>query len=394
MKSLAAFRLMLTDVKERYSLMTLTVIGLTAGIFVYFFYFLAVRANELDQRQYRVLNRIENRIEANLAGYINLAKEQGLAAETEVVRKIIEDDKKPAVILEKVKTERDYLSNKLRDVAFLKNKKIAHGQLVLKDAEVSKSEQIREGDSLIVTAKHDTLHDSLLVMTTQMPFNVSGLIEGLNGIKPEEKDSIRKFISSNKASINFKISVGALVRPLLRYDMFDQFLVVKDEKIIYETFSTGLKKFAVDTIDGEDNSFKAGTSAVRRIHINGEHFRVYQVGFVMGEERGWTIVGLKSADKFAAEKRTIPRVYLFTLFIAIVFVILAIPFIKSMLMSRTERLGTADAIFSTVSLGIATSVVCILLLDGYMQQGLDRPQREKQLDDLSVVIEKNIRTEV
>ena len=113
----------------------------------------------------------------------------------------------------------------------------------------------------------------------------------LTGTAPFKMDPL---VSPHLAKINFNISVGALIRPLLRYDMFDQFMVLKNDTIVYETFSTGLHVFEGDTIAGEDNSFQSGTNSVRRIHINGVHFRVYQVGFSMAGERGWTIVGLKS----------------------------------------------------------------------------------------------------
>lgn len=366
MKSLTVFRSAFNTVRKRYSILTVTALVVVAGVFLYYFLFLTSRSENLDRRQYRVLNRIESQLGTNLEGYRNLALGQSRAA-TDLLRELLAKSEKE--IMKTYSFDRDaWLNEQLNDIGFLRDSRLDSGNL-----EFVRGEFLNPNDVTFqrvqTFAEHDAENDSLFAIRVIIPGEA-------------EFDPVQ---------FEFVLSVGAMIRPLLRYDTFDDFLVLKDDSIIYETASTGLAVFRADTLN--EQTFGVGKT-IRKAILNGSEYRVYEVGFSTGIESGWSIVGLKRAEQFAAEKRSIPRPYLFGIFIAAVFIVLSVPFIKSLIMSRTERLGTTDVIFSAVSLALATSVVAILFLDGYLRVDLDSSEQENQLIALSGTVEKHLASEI
>lgn len=373
MKSLSIFRSAFNTVGKRYSMLTITTLIMAAGVFIYYFYFLTSRADTLDQRQYRILNRIENQLQLNLEGYKNLAAGQTEAAIVEVVAEAEKEQTLDEIQKQGIGRLNILLNDQLDKVSFLKRAKADSGNVKLKSAFIPE-ETVTDLEKSVVHSFHDTLADSLLTISVKTPV------------------PLRK-LGTFAAQLEFRISFGSLIRPLLRYDMFDQFVVLHDEQIVYETQASGKTTFNPDTTQHADEAVIAPGRVVQHVVINGIEYRAYRVGFSTESETGWAIVGLISADKFAAEKRTIPRPYLFAVFISVIFIILSVPFIKSLIMSRTERLGSTDVIFTAVSLAITTSVISVLLLDGYLRIDLDSAEQEEQLTTLSETVEKNLLTE-
>ncbi len=365
MKSLTVFREAFNSVKTRYTQLTVTALVLTAGIFVYYFFFLNARSQNLDERQYRVLNRVERQLRINLEGYKSLALGQTNAAVKEVI------SKHGVSILET--KDSSEIGTYFSKVSFLKDARIDSGNLVLVHPALGDTSNWNTRVAS-VRARHDVV-DSLFSIQVIAPIKIGDLY------------------FQKPAKFDYVISIGALIRPLLRKDMFDQFMVLKDSSIVYETTSSGLTKFQCDTTSQEKTMFEEG-EPIRHIVINGVDYRVYKVGFSTESETGWTIVGLKTASSFANERRTLPRPYLFGVFILSIFIVLSIPFIKSMIMSRTERMNTTDVIFSAISLALTTSIVSILLLDGYLKSDLDNDEQENQLVALSSLVEKHLTTEI
>jgi len=373
MRSLSIFRSAFNTVKKRYSFLTLTALLMAAGVFVYYFYFLTARSDALDQRQLRALSRIESTLRLNVIGYKGLAIAQANTAVKDAIKALQKDSSLPnpvtyRALVRYIEIQPDGFENALYNVSFIKTS--PKGGLRLRNAYATSDigTQLNEAEAFV---DHDLYDDSLVTITVYTPLVVEGVSE--NGI----------------AAMDFSISVGSLLRPLLRNDLFDQYFVVKDSAIVYSTVSSPISRLDFDTTV-EENKSAYGT---KRIVINGVSYRAYSVGLSLHSEPGWSIVGLVSEDSFATEKRTVPRPYLFIVFLFIVFLILSIPFIKSLIMSRTERLGTLDVIFSSISLVLTTSILSILMMDGFMRLDLDEHANENQLLSLSDRVEHNVHSE-
>lgn len=369
MKSLSVFRSAFNTVKTRYSFLTITALLMTAGVFVYYFYFLTSREDVLDERQFRVLNRIENRLAERLKVYGSLA---GAKAAGAVYTLSWDLEFSDTARINKIKEDPSLLGNILTDEGYLDDTE--GGDLIVQSAEV-KPPGKQLGTGWAVTIGQSELSDSLLNIRVRTTFD------------------FRWTAREPIAEIDFSIPVGMLIRPILRYDMFDEYMILKDGEIVYESTSSGLIKPEFDSAALKKTRLD-GQQSIPVTMINGQEYRVYQLGFSMGTEAGWTLVGLKSADSFAAEKRTIPRTYLFAVFLFVLFIILSVPFIKSLIMSRTERLSSSDVVFSAVSLAVTTAVLSVLLMDGYLRNEIDDRRQAEQLVSLSDSVEVHLGKEI
>jgi hypothetical protein len=371
-KSLSVFRSAFNNVRNRYTVLTVTALFVTIFVLGYYFYFLVDRTASLDQRQYRVLNRIEDQLQTNIEGYKGLAIGQVRAAISKIEKDHeIDIRKNPKLFLEFIASDNDSLVNGLAKVSFLRESRCENRTLMFKGAKVQNLNE----DRLVNPRASVFLSnlDSVLLIHVDYPWAVGPY----------------KVI----IEVSYTLSISGAATPLLRRDMFEDYIILLRDSIIFESKSSGLTKIEFDTLAGDvDNSNRDETA--NRLVINGVNYRSYRVGFSIGSEPGWSIVGMTSEDSFSKERRILPRSYLFSIFIFAIFLVLSLPFIKSLIMSRTERLNSLDVIFTAVSVGLGTSMVCILLLDGYLKFDVDYAEQTDQLDSLSVQVERHLNVEV
>lgn len=367
MRSLSVFRFAFNTVKKRYSFLTITALVLVAGVFLYYFYFLTARADTLDQRQYRVLSRIDKRLAERIDVYKSIASARAFGAGYLLKYALEETDSASAGrILSSPRALREEFNEALREIASVYD---VTDDLSMKNLTITPAEPDDPDESAIELVNRDSSAD--------LSIHVHQSIELPN-------ETVVAW-----ADIDFAFDLGVLMDPILRRDLFDGYLIVKGDHILYESTPSGNTVFKVDSSNAEDLT-QTGSAFVPTTTINGQEFRVYEVKYTKQADLGWRIIGIKSTDSFLSEKRVVPRTYLFIVFLLILFLVLAVPFIKSMIMNRAERLDTSDVIFSAISLAVATSVVSILLLDGYLRNELDDAEQEKQLVELSQTVNSNL----
>lgn len=323
-------------------------------LLVGYFLFLESRADKLDQRQLRALTRVQTQLAINLEGFKNLALSKTDAG----IKRILERNDRGEDITESL------IIRVLNQGATLDS-----GNLVLMGYYLSEDDPTISPNGHCYIVKDESVPDSLFNIHVQRPYNGMTL------------------------ELDFVISIRSLLDPLLRTDLFDAFIVRRNDTILYESVPTGNVVLEFDTAKNSLISLSDGES-IKHLTLNGESQRSYEVGFSVDSQTGWTIVGLKPQSTFDNEKRTLPRSYLFAVFIAGIFIVLSFPFIKSMIMSRTERLSTVDVLFSAISLALATSILAILLIDGYLHVEVDNTERDLQLSSMADEVESHLLDEV
>lgn len=368
MKTLSLFRSAFSTARQRYSYLGITALVMAAAVFLYYFLFLASRGEELDQRYYRAVNRISQNFTDRLNTFTNMADAQSAAAANSLKYEI-EDAWSDTTRVRELRRNPEGIIDELQNYEFIKG--YIGEQLVVSSAKIGVQEKwVKEASAINIRKATNT--DSLLVINVRKPF---------------------KALDTNAvAIIDYTLPIGAAIRPVLRDDIFERYIVTRDGEVVYESTPTGLQKIILDStsMHAPVNS----GSDVKTMLINGLRFRMYSVGFPLEQDHEWAVVGLKSADKFAAEQKAIPRNYLFSVFIIVLFLVLSVPFIKSLIMSRTEGLGATDVVFSAVSLCMATSVCVILVFNGYLGNDLDQREQDTQLADLSYNVEQHLVTEL
>lgn len=370
--------------------MLLTVLLLCGGAFAYYFYFLESREADMDNRQYRALNRIESSLRISVEGCRNLFDAQTEAAATYMSEwmpmKLAGDTKKGKRFIALGNSDGN-MAPLFDDDSEAPWKSVGDRAIHVDEIHIKKG-----GDDFLEEEKLSTLvakggnFTSLSRRFLHLDATAMSKFSKVEGVDIED--------TNWTVQMRFHIAISEVIQPLLRYDMFDEFIIVHDDTIIHETFPTGQVKYRADTLLVDVHEGGSVLNEVRTLRINGRNFRAYEVGFSLEGSKGWTLIGLRSEETFSADKHNIPRVYLFSVFILVVFTVLALPFIKSLIMSRTERLTTTDAVFSAISLGLATSVLALLLFDGYLRFDNDNSTQEEQLHQLSRKVESNLSSEI
>lgn len=370
MKSLSVFRSASGTARQRYSYLTITALVMMIGVFSYYFYFLSLRADALDERNFRVLDYVKHAIDSRMDAYKSIAESRvNLTAkqlhEDEYYMRISWDPESDV-------SADSFLDRRLRSLPYyFEDGKEELREISQEVKQVNEREEHFYGAFLAGT---DSVVDSLLIIHSEAPEWVYGL--------------------SVVVKSDFSIPVGALVRPALRRNVFDGYMVLRDQEIVYELTPSGLLKVERDTSRNNQNPLFSGDARAGSLVIDGREYRTYTLAFNLEGGHSWKLVALKDAETFSGELRTLPRRYLFAVFIGIIFIVLSVPFIKALIMSRTERLASSDVIFSAVSLAITISIVTILMLDGYMKGDLEDPEEAQQLQDLSVAVESKLMKEI
>lgn len=184
-----------------------------------------------------------------------------------------------------------------------------------------------------------------------------------------------------------------LISKVLREDIFDEFVVyrvlqdsaaIKSRNSKYESiFQTFEENFFSRQLAGEmDSLLSRQLDSEKRHNISGVPFRIYlqPLHLLRGEEL--FVCGLVDQGQFESEKARIPPLIILFIVLAVFMVLLAFPSLKLLLMSKHESLSVSDLFLSLISLIMGTSMVVLMLFNGYRVFLEDEKQRKGELEGL------------
>jgi hypothetical protein len=347
---------------NRFSLMLVTLLVIVGLGSIYYFFYLNNRERSLDDHYYRSVRHIRENIQSNVRGSFTMARASAFAA---VHKSLLElkapdtTDQTSQSIVGALKEDRNApWVNKRSGLEFIGFTGDRESMKDLQPGEI-------EADT-VVELTSEGLADTVFHFEVRMK-------------KPES------------LVVRFRATLTTFLLTSLDNGTFDHFVITKNDTVVYESFPSGLVVFNPDTIADGDKEDLRETPVVR---LDGEEFRCYTAPFSIAHLRGWKITGLRSEEKISAIRHTVPRSLRFTVFLVLLFSILAIPFIKSFIMSRTERLQTIDIVFSLLSFAATVSLAAILLFDGYLHYDADRGNADTRLRSLSENIQRNLKNEL
>ena len=179
-----------------------------------------------------------------------------------------------------------------------------------------------------------------------------------------------------------------------RKDIFDQIIIEKVTKdkngnverreVLYSNGSLGIM----------DSTFskKSLRSAKDEININDIQYVSFNQQIDIKQNIFISALVLKS--DFEQQKRSVSPFVIFTLSIALILIILAMPLLKLKIMNKEERLYIKDVIFSVISVLIGPAVFMVFLYISFSFFGRDKRNLKDNLDALSAKVEQNFRTEL
>lgn len=202
-------------------------------------------------------------------------------------------------------------------------------------------------------------------------------------------------------------SIPDFVRDLLRPDVFRHFLVVGPadtnrtplNQLYYSSFPT-----PTDIQLSKDPKAKgpgwlrdtSGIMATRQaaLPINGESYQLFVQPLRLREGTTWLLVGAVPTAEFRDEQRALPNNLLEVALAAILLGLLALPYLKIVLMNARERLNHADVVLCGLTLVFGTTFLILLSLSPVAKYDIEPDLLDTQLRRLSGAVELALRQEL
>jgi hypothetical protein len=136
------------------------------------------------------------------------------------------------------------------------------------------------------------------------------------------------------------------VKPLLAEDVFDQYVVLSNGKVMYETFPSGLDIKNQDSLLAKTNGLTRST--IRNEIIGGVEYKMYLQPIAFDGNNKWIMCGLITSERFQHEKNQLPLRFVLLLLTITLTLLVAIPWLKLYHMGSKDRLTTSDGFWSLV----------------------------------------------
>ena len=159
------------------------------------------------------------------------------------------------------------------------------------------------------------------------------------------------------------------IGPMLRQDIFDEYLVFKKDGIIEETFNSGISKLVQDSLKNEKSAF--GKNSVKDLTISGTQYKLFSHLIKLGAGCEITIAGLLSKTHYDDEKNKLPTPLTIGILLIAIFSVLLLPWLKLYQIGNQDRLTATDGILCLAVPMLLTSVLFFTFLQYYigMQEG-------------------------
>lgn len=214
------------------------------------------------------------------------------------------------------------------------------------------------------------------------------------------------------------IEIGAIVKPFLRNDVYDDMLVVNHRgEVIFQDAAAGMKITRLDALieklEGKEAyTQQASSSFVVEDKFAGVEYKLFfqpiQIPFYRsgsseenystgGDDHRllqWIICGVVRADRFQRDSMAISTSFIVLFMFFVVLIGLSWPFLKMLFMGRNEMLRTADVIMMVIAAFLGTSLLTIFFLDTYFYFVRLKSVMDVQLREFSGQIETNFNTEL
>ena len=197
--------------------------------------------------------------------------------------------------------------------------------------------------------------------------------------------------------IRMQLGIGKFMEPLLRPDVFDDFLILRDttqlipDNVVFSTLVDKRialqlqRKIGILSIINPDSALQAKLADIPyRLYTQSMNFQ--------GEEL--VLCGLVKTSNFNRQRQQISTIAILLISLLVFVVLLSFPVLKLFLMGEFERMRLSDLLLSSITAILGTSLIAILLIDTYAFNGTDRKLRSRQLINLSEKMEDQLAEEI
>ena len=327
---------------RQYTLTFVTIMILVLGFSYYFFIYVKDKQQQLHEMGFRIISKVGENIIAKKDSYIKNAKN--------IVREGLPDQ---------LEDEKDLMDSVLQKINTKKHNR---------DIEIINIES------------WDTSKLPYFPLLTSQPISL------------EITDSVVNTISKNAFIYTFRIDLANFIDPLVRTDLFDDFLILNDSYILYKTITAGLYYQNSDSLLNRNLGFQLST--IKDLKIGGISYKLFLQPLQVDQGNSWILGGLITEAKYNSYSMEISPILIVILFLIAALTILSLPFLKLLSISPLERLNLSDALFAGLSMILGSSILVLILFHGHRNWGPDGERNERQLASLADSISANLLNEV
>jgi hypothetical protein len=161
---------------------------------------------------------------------------------------------------------------------------------------------------------------------------------------------------NNDDRIGIRYNIEQFIKPLLPPDDFENYVVFyngkTNNKLLYETFPSGLNYITVDSLLETKSGLKS--PGIHNLNINGTGYKIFSQPIAIDNSKEWVVAGLVSYKNYQKEKNELPLPIVLFLLTAAVGTIVSLPWIKLYHMGNKDKLTVTD--------GMSTMMVAMLLM--------------------------------
>ncbi len=210
-----------------------------------------------------------------------------------------------------------------------------------------------------------------------------------------------------------KTSFDVFMEPLLRDDVFDGLIIIRDSTVAYNSLNTGMLLSPVDTLFIKSTDIKSGlikevvnipgikgqsinyiySASLTEIEILNTKYILFLEPVHINQDEWWYLGGLLKEKTYNSEKtRLNPGIIIF-LSLVLLIILLGMPVIKLIVMGSKEHLHTNNITSSALSVVIGSAFVLLFILYFSMNRVNSR-NNDKQLKQLADTISDSFITEL
>ncbi|HTE26616.1 PDC sensor domain-containing protein [Flavitalea sp.] len=213
-------------------------------------------------------------------------------------------------------------------------------------------------------------------------------------------DSVEKQFEFYPGATGFaSVELRVFLQPLLRRDIFNQYMLADNGSIILDELNIShksLKEFISTTIQDDTVAKITITESGNLVkkNIGGKDHWLFTIAFASGGKNKFTIGGYITDDQYEAERTYIPPYGILCLVIGVILVIVLIPLLKVFLMHRSEQLVTMTASSAFAAVHLLASILVLSILTLYVNLHIVRNQNDENLQKLANKIDTTLREEI
>lgn len=189
--------------------------------------------------------------------------------------------------------------------------------------------------------------------------------------------------------MSLQFSIKQFIAPLLPQDVFDEYLVFLNDRLIYETLPAGVSRVFNDSLLHVKNGIWGTT--VRDFSISGANYKLFLQPVVIGEKE-CVIGGLLADTRYRQERARLPAGVVMFLITVVLLIVLSTPWIKLSQMGSKDRLTISDAILTVLISMLLVSLLFFMFFKYNVPLRADINRNEKMA--LADTITKAFSTEI